>query len=116
MLFVEHSEGGSQGRPSKSSIAVGDRLRSSLDPLGDIKGTVAPGRQDSILVPVSGFAGGTDRSNRGRTTSKRSTLIAPERLNIETPKKVAAEGTSLSLYSVQRATERGRTTSEYESG
>ncbi len=41
------------------------------------------------------------------------TLIAPERLNIETAKKVAAEGTFLCD---QRTTETGRTTREYPSG
>jgi hypothetical protein len=53
------------------------------------------------------------RRIRGRTNSNRSTLIAPERLNIETPKNIATEDT---LIGDHRAMERGRTTSEYARG
>jgi hypothetical protein len=40
-------------------------------------------------------SGGMKRSNWGRTSRNKHTLIAPERLNIEEPKNEAAEGTDL---------------------
>jgi len=44
------------------------------------------------------------------------TLIAPERLNTNEPKKVAAEVTFLWLNNDQRIIETGRTVMEYASG
>ena len=46
----------------------------------------------------------------------RRTLIAPERLCIETPKNVAADEEDLLLNSNHRAMETGRMTKEYATG
>jgi hypothetical protein len=61
-------------------------------------------------------SGGMKRSNWGRTSRNKHTLIAPERLKIESQKNVAAEGTDLCWNCDQRATEVGRRTREYARG
>jgi hypothetical protein len=105
----------SQARSPISSVEVGWRFRLYLDPPRIIAELVEPERPSSTLARL-GSSGGVKRSNRGRTSINNDTLIAPERLNIEAPKNVAAEGTDLCWNADQRATVTGRTIREYARG
>jgi hypothetical protein len=116
-LFLEPSEGrflGGFPRLSISPIPVACGLWLYSIVSGSIAEFVLA-RVSSISGSI-GSSGGIKRSNWGRTSRNKHTLMAPERLNIETPKNVAAEVTDLCRNCDQRATESGRTTREYARG
>ena len=71
---------------------------------------------DPCASGLAAFLGREKSRSWGRMIKNKTTLIAPERLNIESAKKNNADGTGLWLCSNQRATERGRMTREYASG
>ena len=88
-------EGGSSKSTPSSMIIVSCRLW--LYWQGPVSGTIA---DKTITIFYSGSTvswGGEKRSSCDRMVRNRKTLTAPERLSVERPKNIAAEGISLRL-------------------
>ena len=88
---------GVDGRAFKSPIPdpVSHVLHEPGIPFGHISRAGSHCRSPSSTPGSPTSSGGEKRRSSGRTIRKRRTLIAPERLNTDTPKKVASEDTFL---------------------